>query len=111
MVYHYPNFVLSKWFEVNNSGGQNSINKKVSNSYFNSRIVWLIKMCTFTVKKTIDLLAAVANGDDKAEILCLKKLKIKNQQDIKRQCRRSWSTISEYSLNLFYEVRKLVELL
>ena len=30
-------------------------------------------MCTFTVKKTIDLLAAVANGDDKAEILCLKK--------------------------------------
>ena len=40
MVYHYPNFVLSKWFEVNNSsGGQNSINKKVSNSYFKSRIV------------------------------------------------------------------------
>ena len=32
-------------------------------------------MCTFTVKKTIDLLAAVANGDDKAEILCLKKLR------------------------------------
>lgn len=95
MVYHYPNFVLSKWFEVNNSsGGQNSINKKVSNSYFKSRIVWLIKMYTFTVKKTIDLLAAVANGDDKAEMLCLKKLRHSLSHENKKST-RYWETVQK----------------